>query len=465
MRQKGATLITVLVFFSIFLVLSSGLLSLAFGQYKFALQNTAKEQALHIAEAGINYYRWHLSHAPTDYQDGTGKPGPYLHDFKDTGGAIIGKFQLEITPPEPCSITVVLKSTGWSLAYPKTKRIIQVQFGRPSLAQYSYLTGGNLWFQEGEIDGRVHANGGIRMDAEQNSLFTSSQAEYWCDADSGCSPGVKKPGIWGKGKGGDSGLWQFPVPAIDFNLITLDLAAMKTAALQKGYYLEPSDAAGYYLKFKKNDTIDVHRVTKLKKAVWGFDGQQWIEESNDFSGAPTYVKTFQLNTEGCNEQNLIFVEDKVWVDGEASQKTTIVAARLPDLPETNASIVVNSSLTYEGSKVGQKIALVAQKNIIIPLYSPDELEIDAVLFAQKGKIIRYLYPDYYSPWHLREEIEISGSLIARDLIRFSWFDENGQVNSGYQRGENHYDADLVENPPPYLPGSGAAMILSWEELK
>jgi len=60
-------------------------------------QTNNRELAIQIAEAGIDYYRWHLAHAPTDYQDGTGEIGPYIHDFLDNARNK-GMSLIEITP-------------------------------------------------------------------------------------------------------------------------------------------------------------------------------------------------------------------------------------------------------------------------------------------------------------------------------------------------------------------------------
>jgi hypothetical protein len=59
-----------------------------------------REQALQIAEAGVEYYRWHLAHAQNDFQDGSTTPsGPYVHNYYDKDGNLIGAFSLTITPP------------------------------------------------------------------------------------------------------------------------------------------------------------------------------------------------------------------------------------------------------------------------------------------------------------------------------------------------------------------------------
>ena len=57
---------------------------------KAARHTFNREQAIQIAEAGIDYYRWHLAHAPADFQDGTSGPGPYVHNFRDKDGTSIG---------------------------------------------------------------------------------------------------------------------------------------------------------------------------------------------------------------------------------------------------------------------------------------------------------------------------------------------------------------------------------------
>ena len=70
-----------------------------------------REQAFQSAEAGVDYYRWHLAHAPTDYQDGTGIHGPYVHSVKDRNGDTVGKFSLDITPHLLGSTKVKIKAT------------------------------------------------------------------------------------------------------------------------------------------------------------------------------------------------------------------------------------------------------------------------------------------------------------------------------------------------------------------
>ena len=455
-RERGAILTLVLVFGSIFVLMFGGLAGYVFTQYRQSMQKVSQTEAFEIAEVGINYGRWRLAHAPNDY----GFSGVY--DYFDPEGGLIGRYQLEITPPAECSTTVTIKSTGWTTDYPGVKRALSIRYGRPSLAQYAFLTNTDVWFgEEEELKGPFHSNGGIRMDGIQNALSTSAKETYPCQPMHGCAPAQTKPGIWGSGEGGSQGLWEFPVPAVDFNAITLDLANLKTQAQNGGYYFGPSGAFGYRVEFKNNGTFNLYKVTKLRPKVWGYDTDYvWRYESNDIgtSNSTTFLGNYLLTTSGCNVRNLIFIEDaKVWVDGVLKEKATVAAARFPDNPSTNASIIINGNIT-RADPTDTMLALIAQKNILVPRYAPNVLEIQAVMVAQKGAAQRYYYPG-----NVLNRISVRGSIITNRVWTWSWVDGFGQTTSGYQNTESYYEPALIYNPPPYFPSTGDLQFISWEE--
>lgn len=458
--SKGAVLLMVLVFGTIFLLIFSSLGNFIYTQYQQSRQKVAFYQAMAIAEAGADYARWHLAHDPNNFDfSGT-------YDYSDPETDIIGQYQLEITPPIECSTTVEIKSTGWSNDYSKLKRAVLIKYGRPSLAQYAFLTNSDVWFgEEEELRGPFHSNGGIRMDGEQNALATSAKETYICQPYHGCSPAQEKPGIWGEGNGGEEGLWSFPVPGVDFNAITLDLSILKEKAQDGGYYFGSSGGFGYHLKFKNNGTFDLYKVTKLKPNVWGTDTQgNRRYESNDID-KESFLGNYVLATGKCNIQNLIFLEDsKVWVEGVIKEKATVIAARFPDNPSTNASIIINGNLTRADPKA-TLVALITQKNVLVPLYSPNVLEIQAVMLAQKGAVQRYYYSSTYSPWHIRNRIMVRGSIITNQVWTWTWVSGGGSVVSGYRQTESYYESALIYNPPPYFPSAGEHQFISWEEVK
>lgn len=460
--QNGAILTLVLVFAGIFVLIFGGLVSFISLQYQQSKEKVSYYRALTIAEAGANYSRWHLAHAPNDFSfSGT-------YDYSDPETGVVGKYNVTVTPPTTCSTIVSIKATGWSLDYPNVKRTVLVTFGRPSLAQYAFLTNSDIWIGPNEnVLGPLHSNGGIRMDGTQNALSTSAKTTYTCQPLFGCNPAQTKPGIWGSGPGGAAGLWSFPVPAIDFNGLTVDLAQLKTSAQNGGYYFGPSGVFGYHIQFKNDGTFNIYKVTKLQPAVDGWDTQNVKHtESNDIGNgnSETLVGNYPLTANGgCDTRSLIFVEDlKVWVDGVTKQPVTVAAAQFPDNAATNSTIIINGNITRADPTVTMT-ALIAQKNILVPLKSPNVLEIQAVMIAQKGAVQRYYYTNQGSDT-IKNKITVRGSIITNNVWTWSWVDDNNNVISGYQNTVSSYEPALIYSPPPFFPSSGAQQFISWEEI-
>ena len=109
-KNRGLVLVQVLVFAVVAVVTLTGLIGWAGANIKASRESFYREQAFEIAEAGIEYYRWHLAHNPTDFQDGTGASGPYIHAYYDKDGVRIGQFELTITSPPVGSTIVDVKS-------------------------------------------------------------------------------------------------------------------------------------------------------------------------------------------------------------------------------------------------------------------------------------------------------------------------------------------------------------------
>ncbi len=440
-----------LVFTTIFSLTALGIAGWVNYQHRLSRQKVSWHNALQIAEAGINYYRWHLAHAPGDYTDGTGLPGPYIHDYTDPQGAIIGKFSLEIAPANECTSSVIIKSTGWTTIEPNTKRVIAMRYGQESLAAYAFLTNANVWFGNNEsLHGEVHSNGGIRMDGQSDSLVTSAKETYICGTEHGCN-NEEKPGIWGTGS--DQSLWNFPVSNIDFEALTIDLATLKGQAESSGIFLQ-QQGLGYHIVFKDNGTFDVYRVTKLEHPVWGYDMEKWKRESNDIQ-----TQSFEANYPISGECNIIFAEDDVWVDGVVKGRITLAVAKLPAVSNSYRKIVINDNLTYFEKNGLHVLGLIAQRDIIVPYSSaPEYLEIDAAMIAQNGRIFRYYYEN-----DLKESITTYGSIISNNTWTWTWLNSFGNPISGYEETSTVYDPNLKYKPPPYFPTKETYTFLRWGE--
>ncbi|MFH1456875.1 MAG: hypothetical protein ABIF17_02030 [Patescibacteria group bacterium] len=441
-----------LVFTSLFTITALGIIGLVSYQHRLARQKIAWHGALNIAEAGLNYYRWHMAHAPADYTEDTG-----IHDYTDPENGLIGKFNLEITAPSECSNIVTIKSTGWSEDYPQTKRIVEVQYGMSSLANFAFITNSDVWFGDGEIlHGPIHSNGGIRQDGINDSLTTSAKKTYTCQPNHGCNPAETKDGIWGSG--GNTELWEFPTSNIDFDMLTVDLNILKNIAETSGIYLK-QQGLGYRLNFLDDGTFDLYRVTKLKNNVWYYDmSGKWNRGSFDID-RQSFENNYQIPTECA----IIFIEDNVWVDGTINGRATVIAAKLPEVPNNRRNIIINGNINYLSKNGENVLGLIAQQDIIVPLYAaPDNLNIDAAMLAQNGSVYR---PYFDSPWpyYIRNSITTYGTIISNQVWTWKWIDNWENCVSGYCTTNTIYDPHLNYSLPPGFPTYGSYKFLNWEE--
>lgn len=460
---KGTITPAILIITSSFIIVIYGLLFLLSIQLDYSHRQVASEKALDIAEAGVNYYRWHLAHDPIDFEDGTGATGPYIHDYLDPQGSKVGQYSLDITPPSNGSSIVTIESTAWTDQYPKVKRKIIAKYGIPSLSTFSFLSNGSVWYGSGvTVNGKVHSNNGIRMDGTNTSLVTSAQDTYQCGTETGCFPPEDKPGVWGAG--GDTGLWQFPVPIIDFDTISLDMASMRTAAQSVGLYLPPSNKDGYHLIFFADGSVNVYKVNTTS---W-IEGYSVPGQGLGELGKGGCRKVYQnisdetlIGTYNLSSTPVIFAEDDLWVEGTVHGRTTVAAGKFP-IQSSTAVIWIKNSIkytTYDGSDV---LGLVAQDDIYFTRDVPDNFQVDAVMLAQRGKIIRHGYFSWCGGTYgaVKNSLTINGSIISYFK---SYWNFGTAPDSGFITRTINYDSNVLYSPPPYFPTSGEYEIISWQE--
>lgn len=487
--KKGFILVNVLVFGVIAIIVTSAMVNWGATMLKNTKQLTAREQAFQIAEAGIDYYRWHLAHFPTDYKDGTATTtnGPFIHDFEDKDGNVIGQFELTITPPPTGSTLVRIVSKGTVVEYPSVYRKIQATLAIPSFAKYAVVANDVMRFGAGtEVYGPIHSNNGIRFDGVAHNVVTSAKDKY-IDPDNGThnpawyqfgvytadSPTElnqdttppttvpNRPDVFMAGR-------QFPVAAVDFNGITADLSQMKTDATSNGRYFAASGAQGYHVVFKTNDTFDVYTVNNLQSAPSGCDTNGvtgWGIWSIRVNGSGTINGQTLLGNYPNPANGLIFIEDNVWVDGQIDgARMTLVAARFPDTG-TRPNIIVNSNLLYTAYDGTDVLALISQGNFTTGLISANDLRVDAAIIAQNGRTGRFYYEtscDVNSiNYHNRNSITLYGMIGSNLRYGFAYTD-----GTGYATRNIIYDASLLYSPPPSFPlTSDQYTTLSWEEIR
>ena len=466
--QQGYILLVVMVLASVGIYFVGGLAQWAVTDLKASSQTFEREQALQIAEAGIDYYRWHLAHAPTDFQDGTGIAGPYNHPYEDKDGNVIGHFSLSITPPPLGSTLVTVTSTGSTTAVNAPSRTIRVQLAKPSIARYATAANDAMRFGAGTIIfGPVHSNGGIRFDGTAFNVV-SSALETYNDPDhvGGDEFGVHThlgavdplppaavPDRFDVFRAGR----QFPVAAIDFAGMTADLAQMKTDAQANGFYRAASGGLGYRVLLRTDDTFNLYRVTSRTNPPGGCGNSQ----GQTGWGTWSIQNQVLLGNYAFPANGLIFLEDDVYVNGQINTaRITVIAAALPDNVPTRRNITINNDLTYTNYDGRDVIGLIAQNNINTGLSSEDDLRIDGALIAQNGRVGRYYYGAGCNPNHIRNTITLWGMIATNIRYGFAYTD-----NTGYLNRNINYDGNLLYGPPPSFPLTGDEYVtITWEEV-
>jgi hypothetical protein len=487
---RGAILVQVLAFSAIGIIILAGMVNWTNTTLRMAVKAENKSRALQVAEAGIEYYRWHLAHDPTDFQDGTATSGPYAHNFYDAGGNAIGRFILTITPPPVGSTRVYIQSAGAMFSDVTATRTLRVQLGKPSFAKFAVLSNTDYMSIGADIYGQMHSNGIIDLNAgTAYNIVTSSRytgtstTSGNCNGTNTCwgvtsfaSPADNRPPT-----GLNTTTSRFTagrsvgVPAIDFAGITSDLAQLKTDAQADGRYYAASGGLGYHIVLQTNDTFDIYRVDTQATGGGACNAYVWWT----YPSCPTSANSkWSINTQTLigndvpfPNNGIIFAEDHVWVNGTINTaRVTIVAAQLPD-PGVGLrkNIIVNNDLLYTNKDGQDVIGLIAQDNFWVGLISDNDLEIDAAIIAQNGRVSRYAYGASCGGYQTRNNITFYGMFATNQRYAYGNLGSGcspGIGLSGYQTSRTYiYDPYLLYGPPPSFPlTTDDYQILSWEEL-
>jgi hypothetical protein len=434
-NQAGFSIPMVLGLAILFGGMGVAIATITVSNINFTTHEQKSESALQIAEAGINYYLWHLSHNSSDYQDDTGAPattpyGPYVHDYTDSDGKKIGTYTLYITPPSVGSTIATVKSVG-QVAGLKSTRTVLAQLGQPSFSNYIFLSNTEMIFSPtSTTTGPVHSNEGIEFNGNNNGPVTSAQSTY-------SNGSGTHPGVWGTG--GPKSQWQYPVPSIDFNAITADFNTLKTKAQSGGTYLNTTGGVGDYLKLKSDGSIDRYRVN-----------------SEGSSG----ISTTFISNQAAPGNGIIFTTRDLWVSGTGFPgRITIAAAKLPDVASQRRSITITDNLTYNDHSGAAAIGLIAQQDILVPRYAPNDMSVDAAVLAQKGSV-------GYDTANggLKSSFTLYGS-IAQYLNDYGFKTTGcGSYCNGFPTTSYNFDSHLIYAPPPSFPTTGSYSVLNWREL-
>ncbi len=470
-KQNGMLIVQAIVFAAVSVTIIGALAGWTATTIKTGRVAFNREQAFQAAESGIDYYRWHLAHAPTDYQDGTGVAGPYVHSIKDKNDSTVAEFSLSITPPSVGSTIVTIQSTGLSLFDSTQTRKIESRVAKPSIAQYSVVANNAMRFGSGtEIFGPIHVNGGIRFDGLAHNIVTSGSTTYTDTDSDACttsnsyavhtclspadptSPTAlpSRPDVFEAGR-------LIGQPSISFSSFTTDLATLKANAIASGFYRDSAGSGyvGYNIVLKTDDTFDLYKINS-----WASLGSCSSSPSGTSSwsiGTQTLQGNYAFPSNGA-----IFIEDHVVVNGQIDgARLTITAADLPvpSNPANYKNIIINNDVKYTNYDGSDAIGLIGQGGVMVGLISETDLSIDGALIAQNDRVGRFYYYGSSCTHKNKTIISLFGMLASYKRYGFAYTD-----GTGYATRQITYDGNLLYAPPPDFPlTSNQYEILYWQE--
>lgn len=456
----------VMVFMGVFAMVVSMLAGYLLTQAKVGRAKLAREQALSIAEAGLEYYRWFLAHNPNDLTNGIGQPGPYAYAVNDPEGGAMGAASITVAGNSVCGVvqSVDITSEGTANADSRFTRTLTARYMRPSVAEYSHIINSNVWAgADRNIVGPYHSNGGIRMDGTNNSTVTSAVSTWTCTSSFGCSPSQSKPGVWGAGSG--SALWEFPVPNFNFAGITSNFGTLKGYAQTQGLYFDTvstSGQRGYHMILQSNGTVNVYRVnsTNWHSTIHIDNLSQWVRDYDQITNE-TLLGNYPIPS-GCS---VIFAEDNIWLEGTVAGKVLIVAAD----PEAsyNPTIILQGNISYTSASGSVGLTAIAEQSVLYGYNIPNAMSVRGIFVAQSGYYGRNLYPCWYAPYDKRTSLSLHGSVVSNGRVGTKWsYSASGCSGqwSGFNTRTDTYDRLLAFSPPPFTPFASADhTFITWKE--
>lgn len=508
-NQAGFIMPAVLALLIAAAIFATALVTIITTNFYVVGSNIESQKSFNIAEAGVNYYLWHMAHNKSDFKDGQSTPatpdatlgyGPYVHTYTDSEANDAGTFTLWIKPQGNGSTIATVRSIGKASGSEVT-RTVEAQIGAASFASYGLVSDEEFWFGNNEsANGPIFSNVGIHMDGANSDVVGSANATYVPDSAYGGN-GTTKAGVWCSTtvttpvncNTRDKSNWLYPKTSVDFNQVSSSLCTMKMTALgstsssvcsttpttRTASYIPQystsgaySTNQGYLIQLNTNNTYDLYKVSA----------------ENDRATIYTSALTSTAVATGISvpSSGVIFVEDNVWVRTNPTfhGRVTIASGRLASTTySTNISIA--DDLLYSAKDGSDAIGLVAEKDIIVTAYAPPSsgsftFEIDAATLAQSGAV---KWPQYYEGTNTctrgwtgsTQNFLFYGSVATRlnwtwnysrgsscgDAVRDT---TSGSYYSGVMRTQTNYDYNLMYAPPPSYPVTGTYNILSWREV-
>ena len=465
--SRGVTTLLVVGFLGVFMLVMSALVGYVMQQARYGNALFAREEALSIAESGLEYFKWHVAHNTPIRQSGTGLLPSYTYAVNDPEGGALGTAYISTSAAKQCGRVqwIDVTSVGKANMDKRFPRTLTARYMRPAVAEYAFITNDGVHYVS-TVNGPVHGNTGVRMDGVNNSTISSVLGvnEFWCDGSYNCSPSQWKNGVFGNGP--NSELWELAVPGVNFSTMLSNTASDASYAGTLGLYLSPtrvylanvaqgssyssvggSESKGYHIVFNSNGTVTVKRVTAVSALNDAYDPQidDFVTDRTDISsettvGAYTYPPPARSSTRRPRHGS-----------AAQSQQKTVIAT---DPGSFSPDIILGGTMTVSEGNIGYAttdgtvgLTAIAEHAVRYANKVPNDMTIRGTFVAENGFYGRYYYGYTGSSYNIRNSLTLNGSVVTY-LRAATWWGD-----SGFQSRLTTYDRLQAFNPPPFTPSS------------
>ncbi len=193
--MRGSALLYVLATVTMAGVLFAGLVHFVVSHLRYDTHLEPDVQALHVAEAGVYFYRWYLAHhleglTQSQVEEfwnsdplGVDRNGDGYCDDTEVHIAHyygIGTYRICVIPPKKYSTMLWIRSQGIVASGNTTRtHTVRARLRKESWSEYAVLANADMRLSQGtKINGRIHVNGGFLFDGVASHVVSSSLSEY-----------------------------------------------------------------------------------------------------------------------------------------------------------------------------------------------------------------------------------------------------------------------------------------------
>lgn len=408
--DSGIALLSVVLVSSIIFLLVTTVLILMAYRTTQTTQYVERNQAMHLADAGLNEYMYRLSANGYDYW----KSNPTIGPLALEGGTWV-------VTAEKAGEQIRLRSQG-TLDNGK-RRTITALVRFPTFADYAWVLGsGNITFGATTVvNGKVRVTGNI-----YNSGVIKATA-YACGTGKRCYTGSSSTPKTANYPGG----WQDGATPPDFSKITTDINKLKNTASGENSYFPPTGKEGYRVTLQGSQ-VRIEQVTKVEETSGTILGQLSV----------TATQTVAVPASG-----VLFFDDYVWPMGSYSTPVTLA---------TSKDMIYTQNLLRDPAHPKAVCGLVSVGKATWPVWyvsMPQNLTVEAAILSQSGTIgYDATYPSTAQnprPDRRKNDLVLRGSLSAAGGNTGFYASD---LSSGFIGDRLYtYDPALYDDPPPLFP--------------